>query len=457
MQRFALLFLIALLSGCTPQRAAGPKLLGIATLTGATDQSGLKGKLENQVDAGNMLGGTGSSLTYAGHDRFLALPDRGPNARVWSEELDQTTSFVSRFHEITLIAEPSKTGAPWPMAIKASLKETRLLYSDTPLNYGAVTPEINETGKNGSGGRYYFTGRSDNFGTGGSLNFANGRLDPEGLCLSRDKKSVFISDEYGPSVSQFNRQTGQRERSFSLPKAFEASFLSPTGDKEIKGNLTGRVANKGLEGLTCTPDGQSLVGFEQSALLQDGGESGRANRIVRIDLATGRVEQFVYDNQIPNPTNPSAKKTYNSSEILAINNHEFLILERDGKGQGDGSPALIKQLLKVDLSGATDIGPLNLSGEAKLLPYAVPKSLFLDLRQLFSDHGFKDTEIPAKLEGAAFGDDVTVDGTRYHSLWISNDNDFLPATAGENRFFLIGFTDQDLGVDNTGRPTLLER
>ena len=35
--------------------------------------------LENGV-AGNMLGGVGSGLAYAGRNTFLALPDRGPNA-----------------------------------------------------------------------------------------------------------------------------------------------------------------------------------------------------------------------------------------------------------------------------------------------------------------------------------------------------------------------------------------
>jgi Esterase-like activity of phytase len=41
------------------------------------------------------------------------------------------------------------------------------------------------------------------------------------------------------------------------------------------------------------------------------------------------------------------------SEILAVNDHEFLLDERDGKGQGDGSKAVVKQLFKIDLAGAS--------------------------------------------------------------------------------------------------------
>ncbi len=49
-----------------------------------------------------------------------------------------------------------------------------------------------------------------------------------------------------------------------------------------------------------------------------------------------------------------------ASEIVAINDHEFLVDERDGKGLGDGSAAKVKKLYKIDLTGATDI--TNLSG-----------------------------------------------------------------------------------------------
>ena len=59
----------------------------------------------------------------------------------------------------------------------------------------------------------------------------------------------------------------------------------------------------------------------------------------------------------------------------------------------------------------------------------------------------------------AFGQDVTVDGTVEHTLYVSNDNDFLsqvPLADGTivdnpNQFFVFGFTDADLakfGVEN---------
>jgi hypothetical protein len=36
------------------------------------------------------------------------------------------------------------------------------------------------------------------------------------------------------------------------------------------------------------------------------------------------------------------------------------------------------------------------------------------------------------------------DGTIEHTLWVTNDNDFVPGTAGPDQFFVFGFQDSDL-------------
>ncbi|MBL1265991.1 esterase-like activity of phytase family protein [Candidatus Methylomicrobium oryzae] len=425
----ALLFLS--LCGAPAICAANPQLLAIGSLSGQHDLSGLTGALENGVDSADVLGGIGSGLAYAGNNTFLALPDRGPNATAWNSDVDNTTSYLSRFHTLSmqLIDTPSNG---LPMTLTPALESTTLLFSPASLTYGTAVPAIN------THNRHFFSGRSDNFGEGVSTNPRHARFDPEGIRVGHNGK-VYISDEYGPYVYEFDRLTGKRTRIFSLPSAFDAHDLSAKGGDEINLNTSGRVANKGMEGLAITPDGSTLIGFEQSPLIQDGGDGGRANRIVTIDIETGKTRQYVYDNHLAD-----TNKNYNSSEILALNSHEFLVLERDGKGLGDGSKAVVKRLYKIDLKGATDIGPLKVSGESSLLPFAVNKSLFLDITQALQTYGIDVKNIPAKLEGAAFGSDVVSNGTQYHTLWIANDNDFLPGVAGDNRFFVFGFTDQDL-------------
>lgn len=411
---------------------AAPVFIATGSISG-TDLSGLTGKLESGV-AANILGGMSSGLAWAGGNTFLALPDRGPNATNWNATLDNTTSYIPRFNTVTLNLSATVTGGVYNYSLTPTLTSTTLLYSSTALNYGAVTPSINTAGK------YYFSGRSDNFAAGNSLNSNNARLDPEAIRVSNDGKSVYISDEYGPYVYQFNRATGERTNVYSLPSAFAANNLSSQGALEISGNSAGRLANKGMEGLAITPNGKTLVGFEQGPLLQDGGDGGRINRIVTIDTATGATKQFVYDNLLTDKN-----KTYNSSEILAVNDHEFLVLERDGKGLGDRSKADVKRIYKIDLAGATDISTLNLSGEANLLPYAVQKTLFLDLKSSFTAAGITASNIPSKIEGMAFGADIMENGVTYHTLYVGNDNDFI-TEAGDNKFFVFKFTDADLGT-----------
>ena len=428
----------ALTAMTAPNAQAAVDLIAVGSVSGTYQDLAHEtaGALENGV-AGNRLGGIGSALAYAGGTVFLALPDRGPNAVTYDPTIDNTASYIPRFHTFDLSLAPNPNypdeSGSLPFVLTPTLRKTTLLSSPTPLVYGAGgEPALNTKHA------HYFTGRSDGFDPAKpSTNPSNARLDPEGIRVSKDGLTVFISDEYGPYVYQFNRLTGQRIRSFRLPEEFAVTALSSQGASEISDNSDGRVANKGMEGLSITPDGKTLVGFEQSPLIQDGGDGGRANRVVTIDIATGKTHQYVYDNNLLDKG-----KNYNSSEILAVNSHEFLVLERDGKGLGDGSKAVVKRLYKFNLAGAADVS--GMSGEANLLPYAMAKTLFLDIKAALNAKGIADEEVPAKLEGAAFGDDIAIGGQNMHTLYIANDNDFDAGGDNPNKFFVFAFSDDDL-------------
>lgn len=433
-------FAMLLAVGWTAATHAAPVLIAIGSLDLPKDLSGLSGPVESGLP-GDMFGGIGSGLAWAGGNRFVAIPDRGPNATAYAggETIDNTTSYIARCQNLIIDLSAVPSGG-LPYTATPALTGTTLLYSPTALVYGA-TPGVPSAVPSANGSdKFFFTGRSDNFGAGVSTNPDFARFDPEGVRVSRDGKSVFIADEYGPYVYQFDRATGARLRSFALPAHFAITHPSSLGATEIGSNAIGRVTNKGMEGLAITPDGRGLVGFMQSPLAQDGGDGGRANRIVTIDLASGATHEFVFDNYLS-----STKKAYNSSELLALNNHQFLVLERDGKGLGDGSKAVVKQIWSVDIAGATDVS--SLSGEADLLPFAAPKTLFLDIAAELKSKGFLDTQIPAKLEGIAFGNDIVDGGAVKHTLYLSNDNDFVPDVAGPNRVFVFAFTDADLAAN----------
>ncbi|MBW8848464.1 MAG: esterase-like activity of phytase family protein [Burkholderiales bacterium] len=451
----------ALLALAGGSQAAQPVLIATGSLSGSlSDLSGLNYTLENGVSA-SLLGGMGSGFAWAGGNTFLALPDRGPNASAWNSAVDDTTSYIPRFHTLQMNLVASAPGSALPFTLTPTLQSTTLLYSSSALNYGPVAPTTTGLVAGSSlqaNGKYYFSGRSDNFAPGLSTNPANARLDTEGIRVSNDGKSVFITDEYGPYVYQFDRATGQRTRTFTLPDSFAISNLSASKDVEFT-NTSGRVTNKGMEGLAISPDGKTLFGFMQSPLIQDGGDGTALNRIVKIDIASGAVSQFAFNNVING-------KAYNSSELLALNDHQLLVLERDGKGLGDGSPgskAAVKQLVQIDLNGATDVsGIANLRTQPGV---AMVGTKFLDIRAALNAAGISDAQIPSKLEGVAFGQDVMVGGVLKHTLYLANDNDFLGAVAPNgssvatqynNQFYVFAYDGNDFvpqGISAVPEPS----
>ncbi|HVO46268.1 MAG TPA: esterase-like activity of phytase family protein [Steroidobacteraceae bacterium] len=462
--------------------------------------------LENAVP-GNRLGGFGSSIAYAGGDTFLMLPDRGPNAVEYASSIDSTVSYINRFHTFNLRllpVSPSDAGvqdsnttpnpvsgltppfdvAGLPFILTPTLRATTLLWSQTPLNYGKAGAFTDDKGNaigdgapalNKFSHRYYFTGRSDGFAFNSarpaaypnlSNNPDNARLDPESIKISNDGLFVFISDEYGPYVYQFLRATGQRIRSFRLPDSFAVipntttttetgSFGSDTQNSNST-RLQGRVANKGAEGLAITPDGKTLLVALQSALIQDGGTgpNGAFTRMVAIDIASGKVKaQYAYPLFATKPG-----KYTTISEILAVNNHQFLVDERDGKGFEGGGSAGYKMLNLVDIQAA---GVADVSNNPSFLTnspaaVALQKVPFLDVVAVIKAHGLDPAvDLPAKLEGITFGQDISLNGVTKHTLYLSSDNDFLASFVldddqqahvhdNPSRIFVFAFDQGDL-------------
>jgi len=429
----------------TPSAYAAVDLIAIGTLSGNTSDLSTQtaAPLENGAP-GNLLGGIGSGIAYAGCNTLLAVPDRGPNAISYNTAVSDTASYINRFHTIAIDLAPSAPGSALPFDLTPTLTATTLLGTAQKLVYGngALAGLSNGAPSlNSADHTRYFTGRADNFDSSRlSTDALDARFDPESIRVSNDGSNVFISDEYGPYIYRFNRKTGQRT-------AIES--LSAVGDDEISGNTSGRVSNKGMEGLAISPDGTTLYGAMQSPLLQDGGTNAAYTRILKIDLVSGTTAQYAY--ALSNIGTASKPKYPTISDIVAINNHEFLVDERDGKGLGDGSTAAFKKLFHIDIDGAQDVSLLT--GANALAPAAVAKDLFLDIVAVLNAHAIDSIDIPAKLEGITFGPDVEVGAAMKHTLIVANDNDFVgtitdslhPAGIDNpNRFFVFAVDAADV-------------
>ncbi|GAA6131384.1 esterase-like activity of phytase family protein [Halopseudomonas sabulinigri] len=172
-------------------------------------------------------------------------------------------------------------------------------------------------------------------------------LDGEGLVALRDG-SFWMSDEYGPHMVHFAADGKEIDR------------INPfAADARTRINLPAefayRRANRGMEGLAITPDETTLVGLMQSTmdLPSKAVRALTITRIVTVDLETGEIGQYLYQQEKPANSN---------SEMVGLSNTEFLVLERDGSflyGGPDGvagvTPDAQKQVYRIDLSTGTNL------------------------------------------------------------------------------------------------------
>jgi hypothetical protein len=180
--------------------------------------------------------------------------------------------------------------------------------------------------------------------------------DPEGLVALRDG-TFWVSDEYGPYITHFDANGFEIGRLTPYQSSPDNAFHKIVG--YLPPELANRLKNKGMEGLTVTPDGSTLVGIMQSALQQpDLGSTKASNvaptRIVTVDLHTYKAKQYLYLLDDPKATGDA------NSEITALSSTKFLVDERDGNFE----PFAAKTLYEVDINGATDVSGLTIGGKS---------------------------------------------------------------------------------------------
>jgi hypothetical protein len=401
----------------------------------------------------NLGGGTWSG-------RFEFLPDRGYNSgTIYSNYAARVNSFDFTFTPFT-----GNTQTALQNQIQTTfLGSTRFTYYH---DGNAATPGVYTSGMlaNGVGslfGRPIPTVLGNTTQSDGTV---NGRLtmDAEGLVLDTRAGragSGWVSDEYGPYIYHFNASK-QIDGLLRLPEALVPH--SPTGTTNFFADppANGRRINQGMEGIAQSPSGNRLFGLLQSATIQDSGtgNQGRSNTrllvydVSQSDAPTDPVAQYVI--QLPriddNGGTPAVNRTGAQSSIIALNDHQLLILSRDGNGRGASGSPVFKSVLLADLNGATNIdGLYDAEGTAVapggvLNPSVTPISWVEALNMLgkldlsiseLAQFGLNLNPAPGdantlseKWEGLALVSAQDPSAPRDYFLFIGNDNDFMTAT-----------------------------
>ena len=260
-------------------------------------------------------------------------------------------------------------------------------------------------------------------------------FDPEGFVIGPHNRHFYVSDEYGPSLYEFDKK-GKRVRSFVTPTNLvprDAAGM-PNFASDI-GNSKGKRTNRGFEGLAISPDGEYVYAMLQSAMLDEGGGSGLCNRIVKFSTATGTaLAQYAYQME-------GSSQGRGISALFAVNDHEFLVLERNNRGIGVGaelSPPN-KKVFRIDLTGAADVSAVAFAPSAcptgKVTKNPVP---FLDLAaDTLPELGNK---VPEKWEGLAIGPRLK-DGS--YVLVMGTDNDYSVTQNATSQQFDVYFRMSD--------------
>ena len=285
------------------------------------------GMASGSVKVNNTGFGSAIAPVAGTNDQFWLMTDRGPN-------VDGPT-----INNIASKIFPNPTFNPNLIKVKVDRKTGEVTKMGMVGMKDATGMAITGLPNPGNGG----TGEVavDVFGN-QLVNDPNG-IDSEGLAVMADG-SFWTSDEYGPWLTKFNSSGTMLER----VGPFETNAMG----HKIPSVFRNRFANRGMEGLTVTPNG-TVVGMMQSGL-SVGTANGRrlaALRILAWNPSTNTSKQYLYVLE----DSRSGSGNFNGavSAITAIDNNRFLVLERDGEWPAE--KPLLKKIFTIDLSAATDV------------------------------------------------------------------------------------------------------
>lgn len=261
-------------------------------------------------------------------------------------------------------------------------------------------------------------------------------FDPEGIVVNPKNGNLLVSDEYGPSLYEIDRNTGAVVKTYNtptnlVPRNSASNVANYAGDT---GNNAGKRTNRGFEGLAISPDGKFAFAMLQSAMLDEGAGNGSVSRIVKFDTTTGEaVAQYAYQMK-------RSGQGQGTSALVAINDHEFFVLERNNRGVGVGADFATadKEVYKIDLNGATDVSNIDLDAVGAVYNKVAKSAQFLDLdANTLAALGNKS---PEKWEGLAIGPKLA-DGS--YLMLAGTDNDYSVTQNGTGTQFDVYFRFSD--------------
>ncbi|GBE87315.1 Uncharacterized secreted [Sparassis crispa] len=257
---------------------------------------------------------TASNGTISG--TLIVQSDRGYNVQ-------GPVNYQGRVHEYAFVLQPYY--GTDNLVYDAAAETLQLTYIGTTLHYdhgGVNTTGLEALAVRAATARYPQLADADPQMPVATVQDSRLCLDAEGLVADADG-SVWTSNEYGP------------------------------------GSLR-RVGNQGFEGLSLDISTRRLYALLQSPTVQDGGLLSNPSpytRLLAFDVSDPNEHPPVVGEWVvPLPLSNSGSNLYAASEVHFVAPGVFLVLSRDGKGEGGSSDkSKYKQADLFDISNATDV------------------------------------------------------------------------------------------------------
>lgn len=234
-------------------------------------------------------------------------------------------------------------------------------------------------------------------------------LDPESFRQLNDGTYVF-GEEFGPYLVRTNANFEVLGQVVQTPGVYapENAFRGAT-----PANLG---SSRGFEGMAITPDGNTLYTLLEGTVAGDPARTLRINQVNAATLTFTGV-QYLY---------PLDAAGTNIGDMTAINDHQFLVLERDSN---QGPASAFKRVFLIDLNNVdANTGQLIKTPVVDLLNIADPDDLNGDGSNLFT------------FPFVTIEDILPLDA---QTLLIGNDNNYpfssgrTPGLADNDEFILV--------------------
>ncbi|MEL7036136.1 MAG: esterase-like activity of phytase family protein [Cyanobacteria bacterium J06592_8] len=198
-------------------------------------------------------------------------------------------------------------------------------------------------------------------------------FDTEALVIGANG-DLWVGDEYGPYLLHFDPNGVLLKAPIPTPEItvdgpVEGEFVRAPQNPEVESgeaeaNLRG---SRGFEGIAYSPDRSILYPILEAPV---DGDPENSLRIYQYDVAAGEyaselVGLYPLDN-------PGDTPTFQLGDFTPINDHEFLVIERD---DFEAEEAFFKKVFKVDISEVDDNGFVKKEEVIDLLNIADPNDL----------------------------------------------------------------------------------